>query len=211
MNINDFQEAQELPEDLLGYIFDKQRTLMEKYHPIEKANGLLICEDVPVNLHDAKGQARLKEMAWRCMEEVAEALESHYLLKDPDHTKEELADALHFFVEMCILSDISPKHLLWTTEGDFKRAWEFYSKEKPIKSVAEFVLELGCTCNCLKNKPWKQTQMLTNIVEYNVHIRRAFYAFIYLCSMYGIKDEVELFQLYFRKSQVNEFRQRSNY
>lgn len=121
MNIKDVEVklADPFPQDRLGLIFRRQMELMEKYHPIEKRNGLLVCEDVPVDLHSHKGQHRLKDFAWRITEELGEAMNC---LKnkpwkvtpmdtDIQHYKEEIADAFHFFVELCILSGIGSDEL----------------------------------------------------------------------------------------------------
>lgn len=105
--------------DMLADIFARQLELMEKYHPIEKANGLIVCEDVPVNLHDPRGQHRLKDFAWRVTEELGEAMnclknkpwKQTHMETDELHYKEELADAFHFFIELCILSGIGPEEL----------------------------------------------------------------------------------------------------
>lgn len=213
MNIDDFKELDQIPDNPLHYIFDKQRELMEKYHVIEEANGLLQTPDVPVDLHDSKGQARLKDFAWRTMEEIGEALESKYRSGSLDHTQEEMADALHFLVEMCILSGVTATDILEGYEG-LRELWysrlplASYAKSGPLST---FVLDLGTACNFLKNKPWKQTHILTDEVRFKKAMITAFKSFLYLCFTMGIPNEEVLFQLYFRKSEVNKFRQRSNY
>jgi len=111
---------------------------MGKYEGIEDSNGLLQTRDVPVDLDDRKGQARLKDFAWRVTEEIGEAM------------------------------------------------------------------------NCLKNRPWKQTHMLTDREHYEEELADAFHFFVELCILSGI-DSGKLFDLYTRKSQVNQFRQRSQY
>ena len=83
---------------------------MYRYHDIEENNGLLLYEEVPIDLHDRHGQARIRELIRRCVEELFEA--SHtlknspwkvsHVLTDEDHFYEELADAFHFFIELCI-------------------------------------------------------------------------------------------------------------
>jgi hypothetical protein len=106
-------------EDLLKMIFCRQLDLMEKYHPIERKNGGLQTEDVPVDLQSYTGQARLKDFAWRITEELGEAMNCLKMKSwkttpmdtDVDHYKEELADAFHFFVELCILSGIGAHEL----------------------------------------------------------------------------------------------------
>jgi len=140
MNIHDVDgpENKTIHGDMLKLIFQRQKELMEKYHPIEKSNGLLITEDCPVDLDDKKGQQRIKDFAWRVTEELGEAM------------------------------------------------------------------------NCLKNKPWKQTHMETDKEHFNEEIADAFHFFIELCILIGW-DAEDLFNYYFRKSEVNKFRQRSNY
>jgi NTP pyrophosphatase (non-canonical NTP hydrolase) len=121
MNITDVTDKipDSFPGDRLGTIFTMQLELMEKYHPIEKKNDLLITEDVPVNLQSYKGQQRLKDFAWRITEELGEAMsclknkpwKATPMDTDVDHYKEEIADAFHFFVELCILSGIGAHEL----------------------------------------------------------------------------------------------------
>lgn len=117
MNIHDVQDVQVSEgEDMLVSIFAKQRELMRKYEEIEQKNGLLTTSDVPVNLHDRFGQQRLKDFAWRVTEEIGEAMnclknkpwKQTHMQTDEAHYKEELIDALHFFVELLILSGFTP-------------------------------------------------------------------------------------------------------
>lgn len=70
--------------------------------------------------------------------------------------------------------------------------------------------ELGEAMNTLKNKPWKQTHVITNEKHYLEEIGDAFHFFIELCILSGL-DAKGLFDIYFRKSEVNHFRIRSNY
>ena len=110
VNIKDIETEAPTKGDWLQNIFLRQRELMEKYHRIEKGNGLLLYEGVPIDLHDRMGQARIRELIRRTVEELFEA--SHtlknspwkgsHVLTDEDHFYEELADALHFFIELCI-------------------------------------------------------------------------------------------------------------
>lgn len=216
MNINDVDVPMSSipPKCLLTSIFERQRELMDKYHPIEEANGLLITHEVPVNIHSAKGQTRLKDFAWRFTEEIGEALEAKLVEGDILHTKEELADSLHFFIEMCILADVRPDDLL--KFFTFEELWLHVTAPDwpPIKdrnTVELLIMYLSRACNKLKNKPWKQTQVLTDIFNFNLNMGATFMFFLRLCHEYGVRDEVELYKLYFRKSEVNKFRQRSKY
>ena len=128
MNINDFRhKAAELKTMLqteydgntLQAIFARQRELMDKYDPIEAANGCLLTPDVPVDINSHLGQMRLKDMNSRCIEELMEAMnclknkpwKQSMMETDVAHYREELADAFHFFVELCILSGMESSDL----------------------------------------------------------------------------------------------------
>lgn len=115
MNINDFKDVK-LPEgDLLKLIFDRQKELAEKYHEIESRNeGREVPKIGELDINSYAGQRRLKDFAWRVTEEIAEAMltlklrpwKSTPQLTDIDHYVEELIDALHFFVELLMLSGL---------------------------------------------------------------------------------------------------------
>ncbi len=146
MNVKDIPDVENpntknikhIAKDMLMAIFNRQTDLMIKYHNIERNNGLLQTDDVPVDLNCKMGQARLKDFAWRITEEIGEAM------------------------------------------------------------------------NCLKNKPWKQTHMETDVIHYYEEIADAFHFFIELCILSGL-DSYKLFKMYMDKSEVNKFRQKSNY
>ena len=121
MNIRDIQNIMpdRFPHDRLGTIFTRQLELMEKYHDIESKNNPHMCKEVPVDIQSYAGQNRLKDFAWRITEEIGEAMsclknkpwKATPMETDVDHYKEEIADAFHFFVELCILSGIGAHEL----------------------------------------------------------------------------------------------------
>jgi len=112
-----------LPDSNIGMlliIFERQRELMAKYHDIEAMNGANV---VPEGLHgeldDRRLQYRLKDLAYRVVEELSEATnclknkpwKQDAVVTDSDHFYEELADAFHFFVELCITAGLSASDL----------------------------------------------------------------------------------------------------
>ena len=221
MNIDDVDEESIIIEgDRLEAIFEKQKELMIKYHHIEKGNDLLQTDQVPVDLHDRMGQARLKDFAWRVTEELAESLEAY--IDHPElelHYKEELADALHFLVELAVLSGVTPGDIVHDPDrivgvnGD--KLTHLYEKAEEVDlsfeaAMATVVLRLGQAMNLLKNKPWKNTHMLTDVSRYRNYIVGAFVAFAELTRLIGMGPD-DMCTFYFRKSVVNKFRQRSNY
>jgi hypothetical protein len=70
--------------------------------------------------------------------------------------------------------------------------------------------QLQIARNCLKNKPWKQTEMLTDNRLYKTHLVDAFYEFLKAMCYFGHTKE-SLFTIYFKKNQVNQFRISSKY
>lgn len=231
VNIKDFKTKQEKYEgDRLIHIFNRQKELMKKYHLIEKKNGLIITEDVPVNLNDPKGQARLKDFAWRITEELGEALEA--LDKHPnieDHYNEEIADALHFLTEFTILAGLGPEDLVENLRCNDPKNYLVTLYNCARKKVLEdpyvviyrsydnltyltghIIEKLAMTCNTLKQKPWKQTHMLTDIKLFKWCLKFTWIAFIELCIAADI-DKEKLFELYLGKNKVNKFRIRSKY
>lgn len=207
MNINNAVE-EEIVGDKMDAIFARQRELMDKYHHIEKASGLLQTDECPVNLDDKRGQARIKDFSWRVVEELGEALdawEQGYIV----HFKEELVDGLHFLTELTILTGIDP------FAGVEMDKMESLFKGQDVlalldKRVTRFIEAIGMMCNCLKNKPWKQSQMLTDREEFARRLKNVWWTyFSILCHVFRDADEVAM--TYLKKSQVNKFRQRSNY
>lgn len=73
------------------------------------------------------------------------------------------------------------------------------------------IQELAEAIQTMKNwKPWKQTEMETDIPHFKEEIIDALHFFMEACIFAGITPQ-ELYDLYFKKNQVNQFRQRSNY
>lgn len=198
-------------KESLKAIFERQRELMEKYHDIELKSGLLQTEDCPVNLDDKRGQARIKDFSWRITEEIGEALDA---LENEEgeaallHFHEELIDGLHFLTEMTILTgyDISEKHTLkeLIEQGTYRDCYTLNDL------VSDHVCYSGMMCNCLKNKPWKQTMMKTNKENFYKHLELVWVNYIAILTSQDLTEQ-EILDIYFRKSQVNKFRQRSNY
>jgi NTP pyrophosphatase (non-canonical NTP hydrolase) len=101
-------------QDMLHEIFKRQGEFMEMLRQADKM------PEWPVDLTTKPGQRLIKENVWNMVEELAEA---SYTLKnrthrvtderslDFAHYKEELGDALAYFVEICVLSGISADDL----------------------------------------------------------------------------------------------------
>ena len=217
MNIN-HATVEEVTGDKLQAIFTRQKSLMDKYHDIELKSGLMQTEDCPVNLDDKRGQARIKDFSWRVTEELGEALDAK---ATKDHYQEELIDGLHFLTELTILAGKDYHNLLpeGTALYSKDRLEDLVENAKECISqngdnlnywVSKFIENLGMMCNCLKNKPWKQSMMKTDRNAFYGRLAEVWVLYITLLVVSGM-DADSIVITYLKKSQVNQFRQRSNY
>jgi len=233
MNIDDVkgEAAGKTPLETLKMMFARQRELMVEYGDIERKNGANVPFVEFDSIQDAKRQWRIKEDFWRTTEEIAEAWEhfnetvnngeTNPLVEwrkvwddraDVRHVFEELADAFHFFIEATIHSGECPESL---GLGDVYEE----AKEGVMSSVNPtwarqfshyFIESMGLAANELKNKPWKQSQMETDVDRYSQRLRTAWRTWFKVWHWFKASHE-DFYDLYFRKSEVNKFRQRSNY
>lgn len=234
VNVADIQ-GDEIPtptaeKDMLTLIFERQHHLATKYVGIEEANGLLQTPDFPVNIDSRKGQARLKDFAWRTMEELFEATDALSIHSDnEEHFLEEMIDAIHFFTELNLLCGF--------TVNDIKKYYEIPEGIDTLEFLAQLTHEIpmvqdekdlkyiptpcliyttigqciGNAMNKLKNKPWKQTHMVTDFEAFKEALLPAWFGFVrVLHQKYGLTAE-GIFTLYFKKSEVNKFRIKSQY
>ena len=100
--------------DMLESIFYRQKVLMQKLIDLDKL------PEYPVDITSKYGQRQIKELTFAMIEEMTEGT---YILKnrphrltdqqdvDFDHFREELGDALAYFIEICVFANISPKDL----------------------------------------------------------------------------------------------------
>ena len=217
MNIN-HATVEEVTGDKLQAIFTRQKSLMNKYHDIELKSGLLQTEDCPVNLDDKRGQARIKDFSWRVTEELGEALDAK---ATKDHYQEELIDGLHFLTELTILVGKDYHNIL--PEGTalyhndrledlVENAKECISRKGDNLNywVSKFIENLGMMCNCLKNKPWKQSMMKTDRNAFYGRLAEVWVIYITILVVSGMTAQ-DIADIYLKKSQVNKFRIRSAY
>jgi len=222
MNIDDVaMDSIVMPKTtVVAAIFEHQHDLTMKYKDIEKKNGANFPVP-PWNIDDKFVQWRLKDLFWRVTEELAEALDGGGFRgmanwekrwnddADVRHFFEELADALHFLVEASLVGGLEPVDIQEYWEADIDAGGSTSSSDIQ-KSCADIVWAIGLAANCLKNKPWKLTQMPTDKPAFNRHMMDAWCEFIDLWEGLGCSQEF-VYKLYFRKNAVNQFRQRSNY
>jgi hypothetical protein len=237
MNIDDVDKKIVVPDmgKILPAIFAHQRELMARYHEIEVKNGANNPPE-PWNIDDRFVQWRIKDLFWRATEEIAEAHECRPKTMPADpmgvwfesipvrHFFEELIDALHFLTEASIMATVLPiGDEWWNHEMDDIDARKKARKNDPhfrpdcVDTVGcnhmmafNFISSLGLAANCLKNKQWKQTQILTDRSRFEAHMMIAWKDFFRMWHEYGMRLE-DMYVIYIKKATVNEFRQGSNY
>lgn len=219
MDIRDF-EGQKIPQFGPNY-FDTlcqlQGELLAEYRLIEQLPTSLILDYKP-------HQLLIKDFFGRAVEEMAEAFEH----KDPILYQEECIDALHFMTETLLLLPKGPERFrawLGLVEGspevmDFlymgKMNFVIASQQQGGNNtdMSWFWLTtywLKLAGNALRNKAWKQTEVLANSEVFYNHFFTAYRFFIQgLMWRIGWTPQ-ELLWNYYKKNQVNRFRIKSKY
>lgn len=295
MDSRDFNQEPKKVYDgrYLEEIYSLQKELIDGYVKIE---GL---PPYPLDVNTKKSQVLIKDFVGRVIEELAEGYESLIQVDEiiqanaPWNLKwgqkkkdnfiqcinhlqnagEEMADAMHFMVELLIYCNIQPEDICRYTSRYSNKLTEFAPDNAIAKSMivgkAQFQEELtfpddkncinlitlaynlrddyelnieipderllqfgsnynqatyglcksmmwdvtyhlNIARNFLKNKPWKQSQMMTNEAGFQEEIVKGFICMMGLFYTMGITDE-NLYFIYFRKNLTNKFRQKSNY
>lgn len=211
MDIRDIKDD-EIPQLVEGdniffKIWDLQVKLVEGYQKVE---GL---PDYPISLNTRKNQNMIKDFIGRVVEELAEAYEAYHIHGNMDLWKEELIDALHFLMEIFIyvwgdkekaIEGCLQKDLCQVLVGDVMPG---ESDEAPYWNV---VFHLNMARNHLRNKDWKQTQVLPKEDDFYRELHRSIYALNWIFSRYQIAPE-EIWITYCKKNLINWFRINSKY
>lgn len=205
MNINSIQDNEitvpKTRDEILKGIFNRQAELHEKYKHIEHENGLglgLVSGDFDID--SPNWQYLLKDYAWRVTEEITEALEAREK-GDKIHEVEELIDSLHFYTELIILCGYGPEDI---PSDD---AFVFQDVNDPFGCI----YHLGLACNLLKNKPWKNTHLITDSVRFKQHLVEGYKKLVIHILVNHLDTFHNLYMVYYKKSLVNSFRIESNY
>lgn len=195
--------------DRLVRIFEMQRSLMHHFMEIERRNGLLITDQVPVNITSFAGQARLRDFAWRVVEEFIEARDELQRAGHSDAFAEEMIDTLHFLVELAILSGVEatsytdPSTDRWDDRLDQLVRCQSFDSLRILED--RFLSLLGQAMHGLKNRPWKQAHRDTDVARYQATIRAALATFLALCAGHGLSAS-KIFGEYERKHAINHER-----
>lgn len=222
----------------LARIFRGQKALMEKYGEIERRNGCTVVpipyefghEVIQCRLDDRFTQMRLKDLAYRAIEELIEASaydgdlamlssasSSTVLQAAANGHKaaadyiEEVIDALHFIVEFTITTGLHEfSDVMITDEIDWwdgKHLNNLYQRPWCTESV---IRGLGRTTHHLKNRPWKQTMVSTNRAEFQASLMLVWVYLTHLFVSLGM-DPNDVAYAYEKKHEKNQQRIKGAY
>lgn len=205
MNITDIKDSEiSVPDSAfscLTGIFARQEELHEKYKHVEHGNGLglHLIKDKKFSLDCPRCQYIIKDFAWRVTEELTEALEAHHDGNEL-HCVEEIIDALHFYTELLILCGYDARDI----DLSLLHGCDSESILMPIYPV-------GLACNLLKNKPWKNTHLITDEKRFKEFITIGYIDLLSLAISRGLDHIENVYMVYMKKNLVNKFRIESNY
>lgn len=187
----------------LNFIEQKQMEIMFQYEPSERE----IFKNFDIDTYE--DQEIFKKYCWRITEEIVEALED---LEHPQHFKEEITDAFNFLIELYNLYGWSVTNLKWIFN---KESIKNLDKKNLDPVTAEIfsikvIKSLGLTANLLKNRKWRQSQYLVDLLIFEKRFKQIWIDFQQLFWNCGITSE-ELFEQWSLKYKVNKFRLSSNY
>lgn len=209
-------------KDRLQAIFDKKAEFLRSLAPIYDANHFEIMNQWPYAINGRHAQEQFRLLAWRITEEVYEALEEWDKGPGLDIAKyrEEVADVLHFFVELAIICGIT-----WTevaTGGDagllsdqdyleisFDRVQYFPNRMTGREAWGMFLTTIAKLMMEFRQRPWRTDDRPSDFSKIKFGFGCAWLAFCAAC----VATEMQTLSLekhYYAKGIINEERLQAN-
>lgn len=264
MDIRDIKGKPSYSSEAMQRMFSLQKTLLDYYTGIESL------PKYPIDINTKSSQVLIKDFVSRIVEELGEAWESYEIMMSMrnklldkeamiphlQNFNEEVADSLHFWLELLIFSGITPNDLRYRLaleigedikeEDDLLNGWlelgsytlefglskplpAFWVQKEPsdefltggralgdgryqvLKQLLwDITYHLQIARNTLKNKPWKQSSMMTDEALYKDELYKSTLAIFRFLSYAGFTKE-SIFHIYYKKNMVNQFRIKSKY
>lgn len=155
------------------------------------------------DINTLEDQELFKKLCWQIVEELAEAKEAIEEELDGEHFDEELIDAFNFMLELHQLYGMTPS-FDWTLSK-----WAQGSKDF-AGDLLTLIGNIGTTANCLKNREWRQSQHLVDLVVFEDRLKGIWTSFVIMFEHLGLSEN-RVKELWSLKYQVNLFRIKSKY
>lgn len=194
MNTQDFKPSIKSWEE----IYSRQGELQLMYRPYFKERI------VNFDINTLEDQELFKKLCWQIVEELTEAMEA---AEEPDgeHLAEELIDAFNFMLELYQLYGMTPS-FDWTLPK-----WAQDSEDEDFAGdLLTLIGNIGMTANCLKNREWRQSQYMVDLVVFEDRLRGIWTSFVIMFEHLGLSEN-RVKELWSLKYQVNLFRIKSKY
>lgn len=157
------------------------------------------------DINTLEDQELFKKLCWQIVEELTEAMEAKDK-NEKDHVLEELIDAFNFMLELYQLYGMAPDFAWGHTYGFRKDI----ADENFGENILELIKTIGLAANCLKNREWRQSQYMVDLVVFEDRLKRIWTYFVIMFEHLGL-SETRVKELWSLKYQVNLFRIKSKY
>lgn len=157
------------------------------------------------DINTLEDQELFKKLCWQIVEELTEAMEAKDK-NEKDHVLEELIDAFNFMLELYQLYGMAPDFAWGHTYGFRKDI----ADENFEENILELIKTIGLAANCLKNREWRQSQYMVDLVVFEERLWNIWTMFAMLFGSIGFTEN-KVRELWSLKYQVNLFRIKSKY
>lgn len=157
------------------------------------------------DINTLEDQELFKKLCWQIVEELTEAMEAKDK-NEEDHVLEELIDAFNFMLELYQLYGTAPDFAWGHTYGFRKDI----ADENFEENILELIKTIGLAANCLKNREWRQSQYMVDLVVFEERLWNIGAMFAMLFGSIGVTED-KVRELWSLKYQVNLFRIKSKY
>lgn len=182
-----------------GEIYALQGELQLMYRPYFKERI------ANFDINTLEDQELFKKLCWQIVEELTEAMEAKDK-NEKDHVLEELIDAFNFMLELYQLYGMAPDFAWGHTYGFRKDI----ADENFEENILELIKTIGLAANCLKNREWRQSQYMVDLVVFEDRLKWIWTYFVIMFEHLGL-SETRVKELWSLKYQVNVFRIKSKY
>lgn len=155
------------------------------------------------DINTLEDQELFKKLCWQIVEELAEAKDAIGEELDDEHFDEELIDAFNFMLELHQLYGMTPS-FDWTLPKWAQDLDDFAG------DMLTLIGNIGMTANCLKNREWRQSQYLVDLVVFEDRLKGIWTSFVIMFEHLGLSEN-RVKELWSLKYQVNLFRIKSKY
>lgn len=157
------------------------------------------------DINTLEDQELFKKLCWQIVEELTEAMEAKDK-NEKDHVLEELIDAFNFMLELYQLYGMAPDFAWGHTYGFRKDI----ADENFEENILELIKTIGLAANCLKNREWRRSQYMVDLVVFEERLWNIWAMFVMLFGSIGVTED-KVRELWSLKYQVNLFRIKSKY